>query len=108
MRPHHLLPLLLASCASTGSGSEREDMERKLIAFQEKYDRFDYNGDGYLVPGEVSSGLVSEQVEGISPADVPKIFVYYDTNRDGRISLQEINTAYAAGPEPALRAQGAL
>lgn len=110
MKPHLLAPLLLASCAASGPGpgSEKEDMERKLIAFQEKYDRFDYDGSGYLTPPEVSSGLVSEQVEGIGPEDVPRIFVYYDTNRDGRISLKEINTAQAAGAEAALRAQAAF
>ena len=116
MKPLLLLAtLLLASCASDSpgpaspsaptSGSTREDMERKLIGFQEKYDRFDYNGDGDLTPKEVSDGLATEQIEGITRADVPKIFAYYDTNRNGRISLREINAAYQAGPDAALRAQ---
>ena len=99
---------LLASCASTestSSGSEREDMERKLIGFQEKYDRFDYNGDGYLTPTEVTNGIKNEGIEGVSTEDVSTIFDYYDTNKDGRISLAEINAAQERGPDAALRAR---
>jgi hypothetical protein len=116
-----LFPLLLASCAtpsgpstgpSTGAtpdhtshtDAERLAMQHKLIGFQEKYDRFDHDGDGYLTPNEISEGLTFEKVEGITPAEVPKIMAYYDTNRDGRISLSEINAGYEAGPESALRA----
>jgi Ca2+-binding EF-hand superfamily protein len=105
-----LLPVTLASCASSdsaggGSNREREDMERKLIGFQEKYDRFDDNGDGYLTRSEVTAGIINEQIDGVTADDVPKIFAFYDTNGDGRISLAEINAGYAAGPDAALRAQ---
>jgi hypothetical protein len=113
-----LFPLLLASCASPsgsassdspsgGSSREREDMERKLVGFQEKYDRFDENGDGYLSRSEVENGLINEDIEGIGSEEVPIIFAYYDTNRDGRISLAEINAGYEAGPDAALRARKA-
>ena len=106
-----ILPFLLSACAapsgtSSNSGNEREDMERKLIAFQEKFDRFDDNGDGFLTRSEVSAGLINEQVEGITTAEVPKIFAFYDTNRDNRISLRETNAGYESGPDAALRAQG--
>lgn len=80
-------------------------MERKLIAFQEKFDRFDDNGDGFLTRSEVSAGLINEQVEGVTTGEIPKIFTYYDTNGDNRISLKEVNKGYEAGPDAALRAQ---
>lgn len=120
----HLLllgPLLLASCAapsgspsgsssnpsSPGSDSERDEMGRKLITFQQSYDRFDDNGDGYLSRSEVANGLANDRVEGTTPDSVALIFAFYDTNKDGRISLAEINAGYEAGPDAALRLKAA-
>lgn len=82
-------------------------MERKLIGFQQKFDRFDDNGDGYISRPELTAGITIENVDGITTSQVPKIFALYDRNGDNRISLPEVNAAAEAGPDAALRIQNA-
>lgn len=104
-----LLPtLLLASCGTPSgpagpSSSAQEEMAAKLITFQQRFDRYDDNGDGFLSRREVAAGLANDWGEELTPDSIPLIFAFYDTNRDNRISLAEINAGYEAGPEAALR-----
>lgn len=104
-----LLPiLLLVSCGTPSdpgspSSSAEEEMSAKLITFQQRFDRFDDNGDGFLSRREVTAGLTNDWGEELTPDTVPLIFAFYDTNGDNRISLAEINAGYEAGPEAALR-----
>ncbi len=74
----------LASCASgPGPITPKTPVERQMIGLLQKFDHWDENGDGYLVASELKS---AEKASGHSRA---KIIEFYDTNRDGRISLKE-------------------
>ncbi len=70
-----------------------------MVGLLEKFDRFDYNGDGHLTRDEVRQGIGEAGVEGISEEEIAKAFEFYDTDRDGRISLAEANAGLARGPE---------
>jgi len=107
------LPFLLVSCAGPShdnmadTDSERDVMTRKLITFQQSYDRFDDNGDGYLSRSEVAAGMKNDAFEGVTEDSVSLIFAFYDTNHDDLISLDEINAGFDAGPDAALRLKAA-
>lgn len=75
---------LLAACAKGPPPIVPETrVERQLIGLLEKFDRWDYNGDGYLDARELAP---AEKLSGHSPA---KILEFYDTNGDGKITLRE-------------------
>lgn len=73
-----LLFLGLAACAPSPG-----PIKRKMIGLLEKFDRWDYNGDGYLVKSELKDARL---VGGFTEAEIVD---FYDTNGDGRISLIE-------------------
>jgi Ca2+-binding EF-hand superfamily protein len=58
-------------------------VERQLIGFLEKFDRWDYNGDGYL---DISELQETRERTGTAPE---RVLEFYDVNRDGKISLAE-------------------
>ena len=94
-----LLPaiLLLAACAQ--SPTSDATLERKMVGLLEKFDRFDYNGDGYLTKAEARQGIEEAGVEGVSEEEITKAWAFYDTDGDGRISLAEANAGRDRGPE---------
>ena len=106
--------LVLVSCSSPPSGppssaapptgspdspQSLEDVERQMIALLEKFDRLDYNGDGFLTRKEILDGIRNEGVEELAPHELDRAFAFYDTNRDGRISLHEANAGFRRGPQ---------
>ncbi len=58
-------------------------VKRQMIGLLEKFDRWDYNGDGQLSLSELKE---AEEVSGFPAAD---ILSFYDSGKDGRISLAE-------------------
>lgn len=58
-------------------------VKRQMIGLLEKFDRWDYNGDGQLVASELGDA------EKLSGLPVPEIIGFYDTGKDGRISFGE-------------------
>ena len=70
-----------------------------MVGLLEKFDRFDYNGDGYLTRKEIQQGIEETGVEGISDEEINRAFAFYDQNGDGRISLAEANAGLVRGPE---------
>jgi Ca2+-binding EF-hand superfamily protein len=54
-----------------------------VIGLLEKFDRWDYNGDGHLVASELGDA------EKLSGLPVAEIIDFYDTDKDGRISFAE-------------------
>ena len=58
-------------------------MKRQVIGLLEKFDRWDYNGDGHLVASELGDA------EKLSGLPVEEIIDFYDTDKDGRISFAE-------------------
>ena len=64
-----------------------------MIGLLQKFDRWDYNGDGYLTASELKP---AQKASGHKPAE---ILEFYDTNKDGRISLREAQAAYSRSSE---------
>ncbi|MBK1828403.1 EF-hand domain-containing protein [Haloferula rosea] len=88
----HLLPLtlILASCGPAKLDPESEiARNRKIMALQEKFDRFDYNADGGLTLAEVKQGVKESDVGGITNEEIVSLFKHYDVNKDGSISRWE-------------------
>lgn len=68
----------LAACAP-----QPGPVKRQMVGLLEKFDRWDYNGDGQLALSELKE---AEQLSGLSAAD---ILGFYDAGKNGRISLAE-------------------
>ncbi|MBB5351296.1 Ca2+-binding EF-hand superfamily protein [Haloferula luteola] len=92
MKPMFPLFLLLAACASEAPHSE-EAHNRKVMALQEKFDRFDYDANGELTKAEVAQGVRESGVTGVTEADLDALMKHYDVNRDGGISRWETQRA---------------
>ncbi|GAA5480989.1 EF-hand domain-containing protein [Haloferula sargassicola] len=90
----HLLPLLLLApgCAHFGAHTE-EAHNRKVMALQEKFDRFDYNANGELTRGEIEQGILESDVKGVTPEELDLLMKHYDVNDDGAISRWESQRA---------------
>lgn len=75
-------------------------MQRQMVGLLEKFDRWDYNGDGLLSKKEISDGIQS--LKG-KPQQVnytaTEVLDFYDTNRDGKISLSEAQEGYRRSHE---------
>jgi len=85
-----MLVPIFASCVSSESDPESEVAQnRKIMALQEKFDRFDYNGDGGLTLAEVQQGVEESQVAGVTNEEIVGLFKHYDVNKDGSISRWE-------------------
>jgi Ca2+-binding EF-hand superfamily protein len=87
-----LLPVLLAACASDNPHTE-ENKGKMQISFLEKFDRFDYNGDGFLTKKEIIQGMKETNATGTTPEQLDARFKFYDVNHDGKISHWEAEHA---------------
>lgn len=100
-----LIGILACGIAGCAKGPEpivpETKVERQMIGLLEKFDRWDYNGDGYLSAAELKPAEVKS---GYSPQ---KILGFYDTNHDGKISLKEAQAGMKR-PEEAERKAKAL
>lgn len=86
-----LLPFLFAaSCANQEDHSEAAH-GRKMMSLLEKFDRFDYNGDGSLTRKEIEQGI-TEAGAGttkIDPVELDAMMKHYDVNKDRKITRWE-------------------
>jgi hypothetical protein len=73
------LILALTACAPPAGV-----VNRQMIGLLEKFDRWDYNGDGQLVLSELQE---AEESSGFPAEDILK---FYDTGKNGRISHTEV------------------
>lgn len=89
MKHLSLLSLLLASCAFEDPDHGEAAHGRKMMGLLEKFDRFDYNGDGSLTRKEIDQGIREAGVVGIEPAELDAMMKHYDVNKDGRITRWE-------------------
>jgi Ca2+-binding EF-hand superfamily protein len=94
---------LLAFCTFSAGCSQglgpvepRTETERKMIGLLEKFDRWDYDGNGRLDLGELKEGL--EQVPG-NDHPPERVLAFYDRNGDGMLSLAEAQAGYARAAE---------
>ena len=83
-----LLPFLLAACATHDDHSEAAH-GRKMMSLLEKFDRFDYNGNGSLTRKEIEQGIVEAGVTKVEPAELDSMMKHYDVNKDGKITRWE-------------------
>lgn len=66
-----------------GCATEPGPIKRQMVGLLEKFDRWDYNGDGHLEGSELKeAGKVSQFPE-------EEIIEFYDTDKDGKISRDE-------------------
>ncbi|MEI7929691.1 MAG: EF-hand domain-containing protein [Verrucomicrobiales bacterium] len=85
--------LLLASCGTPDNVVPENAQERRLFGLLEKFDRFDYDGNGSLTKKEVRQGVKESGVHGVTEANIQHGFERCDTNRDGKISFAEAQAA---------------
>ena len=83
-----LLPFLLAACATHDDHSEAAH-GRKMMALLEKFDRFDYNGNGSLTRKEIEQGIHESGVSGVDHTERDAMMKHYDVNKDGKITRWE-------------------
>jgi hypothetical protein len=91
-------PVQEAGPATPARGREKSD-HYKMFGLLEKFDRFDYNGDGYLTRKELEDGVREKDIVKLTPEQYGKVMKAYDTNRDARISLHEAEIGARRGPE---------
>lgn len=83
------LPLLFASCAFQDPHHDEAAHGRKMMGLLEKFDRFDYNGNGSLTRKEIEQGVRESGVLGIEPTELDAMMKHYDVNKDGKITRWE-------------------
>jgi hypothetical protein len=95
-----LLSILAASATTAcspgpGSAIPETRSEKQMLGIMEKFDRWDYNGDGELSLREIKAGIAgikgSSRAVTYKAADVVK---YYDLNGDKKVSLREAQAGY--------------
>jgi EF hand len=92
--------LMLISCSDAPDPvTPQSKIERQMIGLLEKFDRWDENGDGRLVPSELKE---TEKLSGHQPK---KVIDFYDTNRDGGISLSEAQLGFSRAAEAEKKAK---
>lgn len=84
--------LILSTCTSVDPHSEAAH-GRKVMALQEKFDRFDYNADGKITRKEAEIGIKESGVTGVSDEELDSMMKHYDVNNDGAISRWESQRA---------------
>ncbi len=86
----------LAACASgTGSAIPENKSERQMLGLMEKFDRWDYNGNGLLSYKEINDGVTG--LKGTSRAvtyTAAEVVEFYDRNGDKSVSLREAQAGY--------------
>jgi Ca2+-binding EF-hand superfamily protein len=95
--------LLLPACGSDNSPLTPEETTRKMTGLEQKFDLYDLNGDGFLTRKELTEGLRTVTTLEITEKKIDTVFAYYDTDKDGRISLHEAQRGNASGPDELLK-----
>lgn len=85
--------VILSAACNTGLGPVVPETakERKMLGLLQKFDRWDYDGNGELNQKELTAGLISRG-STYSPVYVMD---FYDTNGDKNITLREAQDAYS-------------
>lgn len=86
---------MFCSACSQGPGPvvPKTQVERKMIGLLQKFDLWDDNGDGQLDEAELAIGLEGTEHKPAATID------FYDTNRNGKISLREAQAGYQRSEE---------
>lgn len=85
--------VILSAACNTGLGPvvPKTAKERKMLGLLEKFDRWDYNGDGELDLKELDVGLKSRG----STYSAIYVMGFYDTSGNKKISLREAQAGYS-------------
>ena len=102
MKLHVFFAVVL--CCSCNQGMSpavpKTRMQRQMVGLLEKFDRWDYNGDGFLSKKEISHGIDSLKGKPQQVSYTPEeVLEFYDTNKDGKISLAEAQDGYRRSHE---------
>lgn len=93
--------LVFLGCVSCANGpapiTPGSKVERQMVGLLEKFDRWDEDGNGKLSAREL------KQAEQLSGRPAARILDFYDTNRDGGISLREAQSGLSRIEEAELR-----
>jgi hypothetical protein len=97
------VPLILGivSCArGPGPVTPQTPVERQMLGLLQKFDRWDYDGDGELDSSEISQGIKSTKGK---PQEVNHtaagVIKFYDTSLNGKVSLTEAQAGYSRADE---------
>lgn len=83
------LPLLFAACSHHSDPHGEAAHGRKMMGLLEKFDRFDYDGNGSLTRKEIDMGIKEASVVQLEPAEVDAMMKHYDVNKDGKVTRWE-------------------
>jgi Ca2+-binding EF-hand superfamily protein len=90
------VPLLFAlaavSCVHPNPHTPQAHHQKRM-ALLEKFDRFDYNGNGKLTRREIEQGVRESDVQGVDARELDAAMKFYDVNKDGSISRWEAEHA---------------
>ena len=91
----------LASCASgPGPVVPENKTERQMLGLLEKFDRWDDDGNGELTAKEVDQGIKRFKDTPMKVNYTGKQVVdFYDTDRNGAVSLREAQAGYRRSDE---------
>ena len=87
----------LAAACSPGPGTAIPETrsEKQMLGLMEKFDRWDYDGDGELSIKEIHAGIAG--IQGTSKAVTYKaadVVKYYDDDGNKTVSLREAQAGY--------------
>lgn len=90
----YLLPVLplFVSCVGDDPHSQAAH-GRKVMALQEKFDRFDYNANGELTRAEIEQGIRESGTVGVTEEELDAAMAEFDVNGDDAISRWETQRA---------------
>ena len=84
-----LLPVMFVACTHHSDPHSGAAHGRKMMGLLEKFDRFDYDGNGSLTRKEIDLGIKEAAVVQLEPAEVDAMMKHYDVNPDGKITRWE-------------------
>ncbi|MFC7336394.1 EF-hand domain-containing protein [Haloferula chungangensis] len=91
----YLSPFVLgvAACTPVPDPHSEAAHGRKVMALQEKFDRFDYNADGKITRKEAEQGIRESGVSGVTKEEIDAMMEHYDVDKDDAISRWESQRA---------------
>lgn len=102
MKSHvFLVAVLCCACQpAIGPVVPKTRVQRQMIGLLQKFDRWDYNGDGELDKKELSQGIqgLKGKPQQVSYTST-EVLEFYDTNKDGKVSLTEAQKGYGRSDE---------
>lgn len=84
---------LFTLCGFAACAPSPGPIKRQMVGLLEKFDRWDFNGDGFLSQSEL------KEAEKLSAFTAKEIVEFYDVGGDGKISLKEAQDGMKRLPE---------